>query len=180
MKMNDWPVETDPLKNQDRLNDIAELGLDSPEVDEDLQSIAKRAADELGLPIGVVSIVLDEAQFFVAMHGVEGWVAEAGGTPVEWSFCRNVVRSEAEFVVENALENDIMKSSPLVQEEGLRCYAGIPLVSSRGYVIGSFCVKGTEVKEFTDEEMAKLRLYAADAMTRIESRRKPLAEAKSA
>jgi GAF domain-containing protein len=172
MKLNDIEIEDDPIKNADRLADIAELGLDSPEVDAELQCIATRAADELGLPIGVVSIVLDEAQWFVAMHGVEGWVAEAGGTPVEWSFCRNVVRSSAEFVVDNAIEHEIMQDSPLVQLEGLRCYAGIPLVSARGYVIGSFCVKGHEAREFSEEDMQKLRGFADDAMRRIESRRK--------
>ena len=172
MKLNGIEIEDDPIKNADRLNDIAELGLENPEVDDELQALATEAAKALGLPIGVVSIVLDEAQWFVAMHGVEGWVAEAGGTPVEWSFCRNVVRNEAEFVVENAIEHDIMQDSPLVQMEGLRCYAGIPLVSSKGYCIGSFCVKGTEPKEFTEAELSKLRRFADKAIERIESRRK--------
>jgi GAF domain-containing protein len=172
VKLNGIAVEDDPIKNADRLNDIAELGLDNPEVDDELQALATDAAQALGLPIGVVSIVLDEAQWFVAMHGVEGWVAEAGGTPVEWSFCRNVVRNEAEFVVANAVEHDVMHDSPLVQLEGLRCYAGIPLVSSKGYCIGSFCVKGTEPREFTGDELAALRGFADKAIERIESRRK--------
>lgn len=160
-----------PLKDLERLQEIAELGLDSPEVDEILDDIARQAAERLDLPTGVVSIVLDEAQYFKAMFGVDGWIGAARGTPVEWSFCRNVVIRKAEFVVEDALEDEIMKDSPLVQNEGIRCYAGIPLVTSQGNVIGSFCVSGKEIRHFSEDDLHVLRGFADLAMERIESRR---------
>ncbi len=162
---------TDLLKDAERLKEISDLGLDSPEVDEMLDGIAREAAEHLDLPIGVVSIVLDEAQSFNAMFGVEGWMGVARGSPVEWSFCRNVVIQEAEFIVEDALLDETMKDSPLVQVEGIRCYAGIPLVTSRGNVIGSFCVQGREERHFSEEDLEALRGYAARAMARIEGRR---------
>jgi GAF domain-containing protein len=171
MNINGVDTADDPLKDAERLADVAELGLEGTDVDHVLEDLAREAAEELRLPTGVVSIVLDEAQWFVAMHGVEGWIAEARGTPVEWSFCRNVVRSSDEFVVSDAFEHPVMKESPLVQLEGLRCYAGIPLVTSRGHVIGSFCVQGSETHEFTDDDLVVLRGYADKAMVRIESRR---------
>lgn len=163
--------QTDRLTDVERLMEIAELGLDRDVPRPELDAIAREAAETLGLPIGVVSIVLDEAQWFVATHGVDGWVQDAQGTPVEWSFCRNVINTSAEFVVENALEHPIMKDSPLVQHEGLRCYAGIPLVSSRGYVVGSFCVKGTEERSFDEVDLTLLRGFSARAMSVIESGR---------
>ena len=60
---------------------------------------------------------MDEAQYFTAMFGVDGWMGATRGSPVEWSFCRNVVIGQDEFVVENALEHEIMKDSLLVQNE---------------------------------------------------------------
>lgn len=165
------PEREDQLRNVDRLREIAELGLDRDVPRPELDQLARDAAQELDLPIGVVSIVLDEAQWFVATHGLDGWVQDVQGTPVEWSFCRNVISTSAEFVVENALEHPIMKDSPLVQEDGLRCYAGIPLVSSRGHVVGSFCVKGTEERSFDEVDLTLLRGYAARAMELIEAGR---------
>jgi GAF domain-containing protein len=162
---------TDPLKDLERLREIADLDLDSPEVDEILDAIVREAAESLDLPIGVVSIVMDEAQYFKAMHGVGGWMGAARGSPVEWSFCRNVVTQGSEFVVENALEQDIMKDSPIVQLEGIRCYAGIPLTTSRGNVVGSFCVQGREERSFSEADLEALRGFAARAMARIESRK---------
>ena len=81
------------MKDLDRLEEIADLGLDSLEVDEILDGIAREAAEALDLPTGVVSIVMDEAQYFTAMFGVDGWMGATRGSPVEWSFCRNVVGS---------------------------------------------------------------------------------------
>jgi GAF domain-containing protein len=162
---------TDALKDLERLQEITDLGLDSPEVDEILDAIVRDAAEALDLPIGVVSVVMDEAQYFKAMHGVDGWMGAARGSPVEWSFCRNVVTGKAEFVVENALEHEVMKDSPLVTSEGIRCYAGIPLVTSQGNVVGSFCVQGHEERSFTEEDLEVLRTFARRAMERIESHR---------
>jgi hypothetical protein len=162
---------TDPIKDVDRLREIAELDLASLRTDELLDRLAKEAAERLGLPIGVVTIVLDEAQFFPASHGLTGWVAESHGTPVEWSFCRNVVRDNRDFVVEDATRHEVMKDSPLVTNEGIRCYAGVPLVSSNGHVLGAFCVKGTEERRFSPEDLDLLRELAAEAVRRIEDRR---------
>jgi GAF domain-containing protein len=171
MKINGVDTAIDPVKDVDRLREIAELGLDRPDPDPKLHALAREAAESLDLPIGLVSIVLDEAQFFIGSHGVQGWADEASGTPVEWSFCRNVVRNDDEFVVSDAVEDDVMRESPLVRYEGVRCYAGIPLTTSRGQVVGSFCVQGNEPRTFTEDELKRLRGFADRAVELIEARR---------
>ena len=162
-------VVTDP----ERLREIAALGLATPEVDAILKEIAEEAAARLGLPISLVSVVLDEAQFFAASHGLEGWLARTRGTPVEWSFCANAVRSGEAFVVEDALTHPAVRDNPLVTQDGIRCYAGIPLVSSRGFALGTLCVIGTEQRSFSAEDLEELRELAERAVQRIESRRRP-------
>lgn len=155
----------------ERLAEIAALDLTSPEVDNLLQEIAARAAQEIGLPISLVSIVLDEAQYFAALHGVAGWMAEARGTPIEWSFCAHAVRSGQPFIVEDAEQEPLVQENPLVKYDGIRCYAGIPLRSSRGYALGTLCVIGKEPRTFTEEEVETLHGLAAEAVARIEARR---------
>jgi GAF domain-containing protein len=174
------PITTSPyapevvdaaLNDRDRLEEIAALQLTSPAVDAILQDTAKRAAEHFGLPIGLVSIVLDEAQYFAASHGLGGWIKDTNGTPVEWSFCRFAVSSKDAFVVEDATEHELVQDNPLVSNDGIRCYAGIPLISSKGHALGSFCVIGTEARTFSAEEMAELRGFAAEAVAQIETRR---------
>ncbi|HET6762455.1 MAG TPA: GAF domain-containing protein, partial [Longimicrobiaceae bacterium] len=137
----------------ERLREIVDLDVLSPDVDPILQAAVNEAAERLNLPISTVTVVLDEAQFFAAQHGVTGWMAEAGGTPVEWSFCANAVRSGEPFVVDDATTDPLVHDNPLVLLEGIRCYAGIPLVTSRGHALGTLCVIGKEPRAFDEADM---------------------------
>jgi GAF domain-containing protein len=159
------------LHDQARLREIHDLGLLSEEVDAILQAEAREAAEHFGLPIGLVSVVLDDTQYFAAQHGLGDWLAEQRGTPVEWSFCRFAVATKEAFVVENAAEHALVRDNPLTEFEGIRCYAGIPMVSSRGHALGSFCVIGPTERSFSADDMAELRRRAARAVARIEARR---------
>lgn len=164
-------MSSDPVQNLERLQEILDLDLLSEEEDEVLQEALAKAAEELDLPIGLVSVVLNGAQYFAARHGLPEWLQEVRGTPLEWSFCVNVVRSEEPFLVEDATEDSRVAGNPLIHEEGIRSYAGVPLRSSKGKVLGSFCVIGDEARTFTPEEVKKLEAWAEDAMARIEKRR---------
>ncbi|HSU13882.1 GAF domain-containing protein [Longimicrobium sp.] len=159
------------LAEAGRLQEIVDLDLLTPEVDAILQQTAEEAAARLGLPMSMVTVVLDEAQFFAAHHGLTGWMAESRGTPVEWSFCANAVASREPFVVEDATTHPTVRDNPLVANDGIRCYAGIPLVSTRGHALGTLCVIGTEARTFSDADLDVLRGLAHRAVDRIEARR---------
>ena len=162
----------DPLYDAGRLAEIADLDLLSDDVDPILQDVAARAASVLGLPVSLVSVVLDEALHVAAAHGIDGlWLAETRGHPVEWSFCATSVRTRAPFVVEDAVTHPDHAANPLVTQDGVRCYAGVPLVSSRGHVLGNLCVVGLEQRAFSGEDLAMLRGLADEAVRRIETRR---------
>ncbi|HEX5869091.1 MAG TPA: GAF domain-containing protein [Longimicrobium sp.] len=162
----------DVLRDPARLAEIAALGLTAPEVDAILQQTVDEASAALNLPTALVSVVMGEAQYFAAQHGLTGWMAEAHGTPVEWSFCANAVQSGEPFVVEDATEHPLTKDNPLVTFEDVRCYAGIPLVTANGHTLGTLCVIGNEPRSFTEAELDLLRGLAKKAMARIEERRK--------
>jgi GAF domain-containing protein len=162
----------DPLRDEARLQEIADLDLLSPDVDPILADVAERAASRLGLPVSLVSVVLDEALHVAGFHGPEGlWLAETRGHPVEWSFCAASVRTRGELVVEDAETHPEHRGNPLVTEDGVRCYAGVPLISSRGHVLGNLCVVGLEQRAFAEEDLATLRELAGEAVRRIERRR---------
>ena len=159
-----------PFGEIKRLEEIAALDLFSDEVGEILDDLTEEAAARFGLPISLVSVVMDRAQHFAASYGLRGWLGSAQGTPVEWSFCKYAVEDRAAFVVEDATKHARVKDNPLVREDGIRCYAGVPLVTSRGYAIGSFCVIGDEARSFSAEEVESLRHFARVAVERIERR----------
>ena len=153
-----------------RLLEIAELDLVSPEVDDVLQGLTTEAAEALGLPIALVSVVTDSVQYFAASHGLAGWIADVRGTPKEWSFCQHAVASKAPFTVEDAAADMRVNESPLVTQDGIACYLGVPLTSSRGHVLGTLCVIGGEPRTFHPADLAAVERLAARAVARIEER----------
>ena len=60
--------------------------------DSELQEIVKKAAIELNSPIALVSLVLDQVQFFKAHIGLPPVLESARGTHRDVSFCQFVVR----------------------------------------------------------------------------------------
>jgi GAF domain-containing protein len=165
-------THADPIHDEARLQEIADLDLLSPDVDPILKDIAEAAAARLGLPVSLISVVLDEALHVAGFHGPRGlWLDETRGHPVEWSFCATSVRTREAFVVENAETHPDHHDNPLVTQDGVRCYAGVPLISSRGFVLGNLCVVGLEKRAFSHDEVGVLRTLAVEAVRRIEQRR---------
>lgn len=159
-----------PVVDRERLAEIQRLGLLDPWVDDALRDLVRDAADQLGLSQGTASVVLSDAQLVRASVGITGWLAEVGAVPVEWSFCANSVVSRDAFVVEDAATHPVVRDNPLVRLEGVRCYAGMPLITSTGFVLGNLCVFGTEARAFDENDLATLRRLAAEAVRRIEAR----------
>lgn len=166
----------DPVHDPERLQEIADLGLLSADVDPMLQSVADRAAARLGLPVSLITVVLDDALYVAGYHGIEDlWLGETRGHPVEWSFCAKSVRTRDATLVEDAATDAEHRVNPLVTEDGVRCYAGVPLISSRGFVLGNLCVVGLENRTFTRDELAVLQALGEEAVRRIEERRGSIA-----
>ena len=157
---------TDPA----RLGEIARLRLDEMDGDEETRALLARLAMRFGLPSALVTIVLDGVQTYVATHGVSGWPAEVGAVPVEWSFCRFPVATVAPFVVEDARRDPLVRDNPLVVNDGVRCYAGVPLVTSTGAAVGALCVSGPRPRAFAAGEIAHLERLAPVVMARLERR----------
>ena len=159
------------LAQRDRLAAIAEIDLDAPELRRRLDELAARTAGALGLPIGLVSIVVDSAQMLAGSSGVTGWIAEAGGTPVEWSFCANAVVRRAPYVVQDAANDELQHDNPLVTVDGFASYAGAPLLAPGGHVLGAQCVLGLEPRAFGPEDVRLLETSAAEAVAILEEYR---------
>ena len=160
----------DPIHNQGRLEEIARLRVHEEEVDELLNEYTSKAAWEFNLPTCLVSVVLDDVQKFVASYGLGGWIKEVQGSPVEWSFCANSVKTKEPFIVEDADKDLLVKNNPLVTEDNIKCYAGVPLITVNGYIIGNFCVIGDTSRDFSEADVNRLREYAVQVMHHLEAR----------
>jgi GAF domain-containing protein len=168
-QMNLLPPEASPTVRQ-RLEEIASLDLLSPEVQSELSDIVEATAERFGVPISLVTLLLNDAQRFAASCGLSGWLDEVKGTPIEWSFCAHAVRTGRAFIVEDAATHPATRENPLVRNDDLACYAGVPLLTSRGTPIGTLCVIDHGARHFEEDELEDLKNLGDEAMRRIEQR----------
>lgn len=86
-------INKDHIHDTSRLQEIADLDLSPENVKSLVDDLASTTAEQLDVHNCAVSIVLDEAQFFLSLHSPRNEMVEAsGGTSLEWSFCQHVVQ----------------------------------------------------------------------------------------
>jgi GAF domain-containing protein len=132
-----------------------------------LTSLASRVVHA---PVALISLVDRDRQFFKSFVGLaERWAARRE-TPLSHSFCKHVVATGEPLVVEDARKHVVLRDNPAVQEMGAVAYAGVPLTSSDGQALGSFCVIDHQPRTWAYDDVLVLRDLAACAMREIELR----------
>ncbi len=163
-------VRTPTLDDPVRLSALQRSALLDTPVEERFDRITRLASAVLGVPVALVSLVDDRRQFFKSQHGLpEPW-ASRRETPLSHSFCQHVVSQAAPLIVSNAREHPLVRDNLAVSDMGVVAYAGIPIRSSDGQVLGSFCAIDTKPHEWTDAELDTLRQLGALLRTELELR----------
>ena len=164
--------EYEPIEEAERarLAEIARLGLTRANQDPTFRAFVEQAAREMGLPIGLISVVLDDTQFFFEKVGLADWLDLSRGTPRAWAFCDHAVRSREPYVVFDAPNDERVRNNPLVKEDGVVAYAGAPLITERGQAVGTLCVIGTEPRTFEATEIDSLQELGRQVVAHLEKR----------
>ena len=158
------------LADPRRLAALERTGLLDTPSQPGLDRLTRLAGRLLNVPVALVTLVDDHRQFFSSQTGLPLLVAERRETPLSHSFCRFVAASGAEFIVEDARSDPRVEDNPAVAELGVVAYAGIPLVSTTGFPLGSFCVIDHAPRRWTADELALLRDLADAANAEIQLR----------
>ena len=128
-----------PADEDARLKALRELLLLDTPPEERYDRLARFAAEQLDMPIALLSLVDGQRQWFKSRVGVD--VPE---TPRDISFCGHAIMKNELFVVDDASSDPRFSDNPLVAgEPHIRFYAGAPLSSPSGHHIGTLCVIDT-------------------------------------
>ncbi|WP_127506901.1 GAF domain-containing sensor histidine kinase [Actinoplanes solisilvae] len=139
--------------------------LDTP-AESDFDDIAVLAAQLCGTPIAAVTLVDEHRQWFKARVGLD--ICE---TAREDSFCARAMLSDEVMQVPDARVDPRFANNPLVTgHPGIVFYAGAPLVTSSGQVLGSLCVIDRETRVLTPAECQGLRTLARHVVAQLELR----------
>lgn len=156
-------------KEENRLSDLYKYGiLDNPP-EEELDDLAQLTADICDTPVSLISFIDTDRQWYKAKVGID--IREYS---IKNSFCQFLLNNPNDLlVVEEPFSDQRFYNNPFVtQMNGIRFYAGAPLVSNRGNVIGTVCVFDFVTKRFTEKQRLALKLISKKVMRHLEIRRK--------
>lgn len=158
------------VQNAERLNRLYQLGLLDTQAEEAFDRLTRLASRLIKAPVSLVSLVDTDRQFFKSLFGLpEPW-ASARETGLSHSFCQYVVASGEPLIIEDARENPLVCDSLAIPDLNVVAYLGMPLKTTDGFELGSFCVIDHKPRVWTEEEIATVRELAASVMTEIELR----------
>lgn len=158
------------IQAPERLEALRETGLLDGPVDPALQRLTRLTRRMLGVPTAVVSLVDRNRQYFAAHSGLSEQLAQSRETTLDYSFCQHVVSTGAPLVVADATVHPLVHDNLAINALGVFAYAGMPLRSADGQVLGSFCAFDTQERQWTPEDLDALQDLAMAAMTEIELR----------
>jgi EAL domain-containing protein (putative c-di-GMP-specific phosphodiesterase class I) len=119
-----------------RLKRLKELSIVSTGPDPVLDALVDAACLAAGTPIGLITLLDGERQWFKSKRGIDG-----EGSRRADAFCDYTIRSSTPFVVPDAVRDVRFADNPFVTgRDKIRFYAGVPLEVEPGLRLGSLCV----------------------------------------
>jgi signal transduction histidine kinase len=159
------------LDDPARLAALASSGLLDTPPEEEFDRLTQLATRLLHAPVSLISLVDDRRQFFKSVAGSvrEPW-GTARQTPLSHSFCKHVVADAAPLVVGDARADARLRENLAIPDLGVVAYLGMPLETSAGRPLGSFCVIDDVPHEWSAADVELMRELAEVVVGRIELR----------
>ncbi|MCZ2827502.1 SpoIIE family protein phosphatase [Modestobacter sp. VKM Ac-2986] len=129
-----------------------------------LTALARRLT---GAPIVLLTIVDDARSYWLSRHGLPEGAPVQGS--LEDSFCQHVLGGDALLLPDVRLD-DRTRLNPAIDDMHVRAWAGHPIRTPDGHVLGSFCLIDTEVHDWTAADAELLADLAAIASREVELR----------
>jgi PAS domain S-box-containing protein len=163
---------TQPARLADpaRVAALREAALLDTAPEESFDRLTRLAANLLGVPVSLVTLIEHHRQFFKSAVGLPEAVAAVRETPLSYSLCQHVAASGERLVIDDARDHPLGRDNLAVRELGVAAYAGFPLVTRSGAALGSFCAIDMQPRHWSERDLHVLEDLAASVMTEIELR----------
>ncbi len=146
-----------PTNEAQRLAALQSLEILDTPAEERFDRITRLAQRLLGVPIVLVNLIDSDRQWTKSSQG-----APARSLPRDVSICAHAILDVTPMVVTDATQDERFANSFFVKNgPGLRFYAGQPLKSSDGSMVGTLCVMDNKPRQFSDADLAVLHDLAA-------------------
>src|SRR2546428_4274334 len=158
-----YPV---PASEAQRLRTLRAYKILDTKPEERFDELTQLAAIICGVPISLISVLDADRQWFKSRFGLD--VEE---TPRAQAFCTHAIMQPEMFVVPDAAKDERFARNPLVTgDPHIRFYAGAPLATRDGHLLGTLCVMDRQPHTLTKEQKTALEILARHVIANIELR----------
>lgn len=156
-----------PSNEAQRVAHLKALHILDTTPEERFDNITQLATEIFKTPIALISLVDEKRQWFKSRCGLD--VEE---TSREISFCGHVVEIAEPMVINDTSQDKRFADNPLStgDDTPIAFYAGAPLTTDNGLVLGTLCLIDHKPREFGESELSQLRRLARLVVDELELR----------
>jgi serine phosphatase RsbU (regulator of sigma subunit) len=161
---HDLTVSTSELNDRRRLAAVRRSQLLDTPPDEPFDRLATLARDLLDARVALVTVVDSRRSYWKARIGVDQLPGDRPEHLVHVSFSQYVLDARGPVLVDDTRHDPRTRDNPSVDDMGIGSWAGYPVFSPDGQVLGSLSVMDDEPRHWSDRDRRVL-----DAMSRAVS-----------
>ena len=158
------------VNNPRRLNAVNKTTLLNTQAEESFDRLTRLASKLLKTPISFVTLLEKDRDFVKSHYGLPSPLSESREITAHPSFCQHIIDSGEPLVLEDVRDSEIFRHFPSVKHLGVVAYAGIPLTTQQGFILGTCCVVDFKRRIWTEDELEILLELSKSVLTEIELR----------
>ena len=157
-----------PIDEKQRLEAVRSYQLLDTLPEKDFDNITALTASICEVPISLVTLLDADRNFLKSYYGLN-----FNESPRDTSFCGHaILDNENVFIVEDARKDPRFENNPLVKDMQAIFYAGVRLMNSDGYPLGTLCVFDTKPRTLSKFQQKALVSLAYQVVNLFEARKR--------
>ncbi|WNH12460.1 PAS domain-containing protein [Thalassobellus suaedae] len=159
------------FENRNRLGELIKYRILNTPPEKKFDDLAKLMAMTCDVPIALITFMDDKNQYFKSRYGID-----FTENPIENSFCNHILKTPNKVTeISNLRKDNSVSQNPfIVNNPKLSFYAGYPLINADGYLLGSICLYGFQVKKLSNTQKDALKIIAQQIIELLELRKSQL------
>ncbi len=155
-----------PENELERIQELYRMLILDTKSEKDFDEIVQVASRICKVPISLISLVDTNRQWFKAKIGMD-----AEEINRDFAFCAHTILQDDILQIEDAGNDERFIDNPLVTSDpNIRFYAGVPLVTSKGFKLGSLCVIDNKPRQLNEDQLFALSVLSKQVIKLFELR----------